>query len=719
MASDKKILVPVKTSADWGDPKDASPTTATSTTETTGTATSGEADGISIPAFLQPLLGLDFVPYLPRPTTTTTTTTTTKKSPSRKANGSPKEGPTQDDSLRLDRLNLNAEDSTPSTSGLAWTRSNSDPVFLDALRPPASATTTTTATTPMSTAGYSSTPTLSNRGSGDDELGGGLDPFLRESITSLASSSNRRTWMHRVRGKIDGRGKRRGASKDAPHNSDSEKGVPTSGRKSKRGGDKKYDASTMEWIQQQNARLTEHQSHLANIQIEAQVIKTRASDIHSRIGETQKEMARLRKAMIAAESKLRRDCEDFDQTQQQLLQLQRSALRTSQAVVEYLQQIQDFDSSDGRSGDGRRSPSQRSDISEFSYGGESYDGPSPTNELGTLTTIPSPTPESLLRPRAATAPAFGTRAESFMRVDDLDLTIGGGDEHECSSLPGDGKQQRERQLSPKPGGGLIFVDHHIVPILQKLTELGYSLAVDESDRFVPTKDTEKILGKYPAGTVSQDDSLVDWPIESWKAPRGTDILIWTGDIGHSGFGSDWPVVKARCLVKASPRILIEYMMDSSKTKEYNKMSQGREDLVRIQEGLDTTAAESFFGFDGDCKIIKSLNKPRLLPKAIESVSLMYSKPLENTSGSYMTVTRSVFEDSSGEHKATANNTIRTETLIGVSLYRPVNKDQSLTEFTSITHVFSPGVPEMLARRAAPGSALNMLKEIQNVFAKNP
>jgi hypothetical protein len=410
--------------------------------------------------------------------------------------------------------------------------------------------------------------------------------------------------------------------------------------------------------------------------------------------------------MIAAETKMRRDREDFEQTQQQLVQLQRGALLASQAVVDYLQQMQDVDLSDGQSGEERRSPSQSSISSDLSLGGDSYGMPvePPTNDSSSATP---------LRPRASTAPS-SIRVDSFMRVDDLDILDKDVDKEEPSSTT----EVNRKGQNPHNANRLIFLDNHIVPILEKLSKLGYSLAVDESDRFVPTKDTEKLLGKY-AASVFDDNYLGDWSIQPWKAAHGNDILIWTGDIGHSGFGSDWPVVKARCLVKTSPRILVEFMMDSSKIKEYNKMSQGREDLVRIQEGLDTTAAESFFGFGGDCKIIKSLTKPRLLPKAIETVSLMYSKPLEIASGSFMIVTRSVFEDSSGEHKSSVSNAIRTETLIGVMLFRPANREESLTEFTSITHVFSPGVPEMLARRAAPGSAYGVLKEIQSAFAKSP
>ena len=116
---------------------------------------------------------------------------------------------------------------------------------------------------------------------------------------------------------------------------------------------------------------------------------------------------------------------------------------------------------------------------------------------------------------------------------------------------------------------------------------------------------------------------------------------------------------------------------------------------------------------------------------IENISLILSHPLVGedfaaSPGSYICVSRSVFEDDSGEHKCTSS-TIRSEMLLGVMLIRPVTRDdhglkidgvdESFSELTTITHVYSPGVPEVLAKRAAPNSAAGMLKSIQSNFSK--
>jgi hypothetical protein len=48
------------------------------------------------------------------------------------------------------------------------------------------------------------------------------------------------------------------------------------------------------------------------------------------------------------------------------------------------------------------------------------------------------------------------------------------------------------------------------------------------------------------------------------------------------------------------------------------------------------------------------------------------------------------------------------------LLRPC-KGGEACELTTITHVYSPGVPEMLAKRMAPGSAAGLIREIQEQF----
>jgi hypothetical protein len=73
----------------------------------------------------------------------------------------------------------------------------------------------------------------------------------------------------------------------------------------------------------------------------------------------------------------------------------------------------------------------------------------------------------------------------------------------------------------------------------------------------------------------------------------------------------------------------------------------------------------------------------------------------------------VFEDTSATGDVMPS--IRSEMLLGVVMVRPYDKDHQITELTSITHMYSPGVPEMIARRAAPSAAQNLIFDIQSIF----
>jgi hypothetical protein len=99
------------------------------------------------------------------------------------------------------------------------------------------------------------------------------------------------------------------------------------------------------------------------------------------------------------------------------------------------------------------------------------------------------------------------------------------------------------------------------------------------------------------------------------------------------------------------------------------MSLGSEDIHFIQRGIDISASASPYGIAGECKIVKGVNKPRLLPITREMISLMHCKPVETVPGTYLMVYRSVFEDTTeaGDLKPS----IRSEMLVGVVLLRPI------------------------------------------------
>jgi hypothetical protein len=162
---------------------------------------------------------------------------------------------------------------------------------------------------------------------------------------------------------------------------------------------------------------------------------------------------------------------------------------------------------------------------------------------------------------------------------------------------------------------------------------------------------------------------------------------------------------------------MELMMDSSRVKEYNSMSQGRSDVVVIQEGIDTSALESAYGIPGEAKIIQSLNRPPLFRRNLEMKSLIYARPIEGARETYIAVSRSVWEDAAGTPKA-SNDTLRSEILLGVNLVRPFDgpNGEQHCELTTITHANTgEAVPSMLAKKIAPAQAVSFIKAIQALF----
>ena len=130
----------------------------------------------------------------------------------------------------------------------------------------------------------------------------------------------------------------------------------------------------------------------------------------------------------------------------------------------------------------------------------------------------------------------------------------------------------------------------------------------------------------------------------------------------------------------------------------------------------------------------------VFPKVIETLCIMYITTIPDEPDSYMIVSRSILEDESWDsHDNTAmiptavsphnsnvtvptssTTTIRSEMLLNVYFVRPVkepcNSDYCCCELTTITHVVSAGVPEIIAKRMAPITATTMVREIQRIFA---
>lgn len=480
------------------------------------------------------------------------------------------------------------------------------------------------------------------------------------------------------------------------------------------------DVECLQWVHDQQQTLERHLCHLEQVQEKAQVVKERTMEIHDRVGTIKADILQLRQALKRSEEQLRWELKDLNRAHSELFLLEQAAIDAAEAVASTIHQMK-------LEATRLQQPQQtlpstipapkRHAVDDLALPTNTYE--IAANEVEPDLVLSGIDIQPPLRRRAQTEPSCSS---SFMRIHDLELQrydaldfISNSSQHESSSI----SSSSVASVTKPSENNFFFIDSDIANVLERLFELGYDVATDESGRFTPSRETERLLlTKLSKNAVIPAAENNRWPIRPWHVPNGSDVLIWTGGVSHSGFGSDWPVCKARGIVQTSPLELLDYLLDSSRIKDYNKISLGREDMLVIQDGVHTTATESPYGFAGLAKIMKNLNKPKLLPKTIEILSLIYAKPLLNAPGAYMTVSRSVFEDDSGQHKCT-KHTIRSEMLLGVHLIRPIESldGTKRCELTTITHIYTPGVPEVLAKRMAPTTAASMIRDIQGVFKK--
>ena len=431
------------------------------------------------------------------------------------------------------------------------------------------------------------------------------------------------------------------------------------------------------WIQKQQAKLQQHKASLDAVQQETLQVEARARNLSEHVSQIQEEVAELERHLSNSMQSLQQDTRLLQQSKNELKRLEAKRNKAARAVQETSVAI--------RAALGKPPRRPRSSLD---------DDPVLNPKMANVDSTHS----APVRRRAESAPVALRTSSSFIRVHDLEL--------ENSSLSETSSSQRGDAKD------MFFLDNDVNTVLQALAKFGYDLATDESKRFVPALNTEKLLSQY---TIKVDPS---WPLQPWQAAHGKDVLVWTGCVDHNGHGCDLPVIKSRAIIPTTPRQVLELVMDSSRATEYNKMSQGRKDVIVLQKGIDTSAEESDYGIAGEAKIIKSLNKPPLIRRSIEMLSLIYARPLENADG-YLAVNRSVWEDSSATPK-TSKDTVRSEILLGVNIFRPVqgpNKEQ-YCELTTITHAHTSVVPDALARKMGPTQAATFMRDLQMIFSKS-
>ncbi|KAL3769113.1 hypothetical protein ACHAW5_008932 [Stephanodiscus triporus] len=279
--------------------------------------------------------------------------------------------------------------------------------------------------------------------------------------------------------------------------------------------------------------------------------------------------------------------------------------------------------------------------------------------------------------------------ESFIRAHDL--AINGSDNSPLVSLHKSG----------------------IRDIVNALFEKGAEYAMDESDRWTPEQGTGKLLNKRSNGDIV--GPMGKWP----NGAYGDEVLVWSSKCSHSGFGSEYPMVKARGLIPTSALQMVQLLLDSGRVKQYNKMSLGRIDEHCFAKGVDRLSECPATGVQGEVKIVRSKSQPPMIRKPVELRLLLHARRLLSQGGDgsiYLTIGRSVWETEVGTTDAEDNSVTRCEMLLSVNMIRdlPVSNEQ-WCEITTITHGVSPGIPISIGKRVGLAAAAKYIRDIRAVF----
>lgn len=252
-------------------------------------------------------------------------------------------------------------------------------------------------------------------------------------------------------------------------------------------------------------------------------------------------------------------------------------------------------------------------------------------------------------------------------------------------------------------------------VVNALFEKGVECAMDESDRWIPEQGTGKLLSKRANGDI--DGAVGPWP----NGAFGDEVLVWSSKCSHGGFGSEYPMVKARGLIPTSALQMVKLLLDSGRVQQYNKMSLGRIDEHCFAKGIESVSECPQTGVIGEAKIVRSKSQPPIIRKPVELRLLLHARRLQSQGGDgsmYLTIGRSVWETEGGTTAAVDNSVTRCEMLLSVNMIRdlPVSNEQ-WCEITTITHGVSPGVPISIGKRVGLAAAAKYIRDIRAVFEK--
>jgi hypothetical protein len=332
--------------------------------------------------------------------------------------------------------------------------------------------------------------------------------------------------------------------------------------------------------------------------------------------------------------------------------------------------------------------------------------------------------------RLGRAPRSFTRlSSSFIRVADLQLNTGKGgadspttdDDESLDNLP----NFHHASQDPPPGVdhdpkeewiALDDGDGSAAPIapyaVSALADFGYKTAMDNS-MWKSEGKTDRIMSNSTVwkDVAWQESGLLKVP-EDFDGTTSKEVMVWSGNFIHGLYGSDLPAVRSSGIVNMSPRKLTELMVDSSRCKEYNKMSVGRTDLLVLEDNLFANSRTS----SDDCSFGKSITKvmraetlPPLVRKPLQLVTLLHVRALPNNIG-FLIVSRAVTQAS--EVGNGFDTSLRSEILMGVNVIRGVEGQPDKCLMTNVNHMRTPMIPLFLGKKLGLAAAPNFIRDLR-------
>ncbi|KAL7523445.1 hypothetical protein ACHAXR_000184, partial [Thalassiosira sp. AJA248-18] len=181
-----------------------------------------------------------------------------------------------------------------------------------------------------------------------------------------------------------------------------------------------------------------------------------------------------------------------------------------------------------------------------------------------------------------------------------------------------------------------------------------------------------------------------------------DVLVWSGTWSHKYYGHELPAIRCEAIVNMSPRSMADLLVDSTRVKEYNKMSIGRDDIMVLHQ-------------DEKCvtKISEAKTKPPMLGKTLVLKNILHMEELPGggQKAGYVIVSRAVAHADDAD-AVDDPKIIHSEMLMGLNVIRAIEGEPDRCILINLNHLRSPMIPMMLAKRLGLSAAVNFINDIR-------